>query len=335
MTCTSCGQAFIFDPKSDHRLTDSRMDALIRRTSADGRYVFFESQLLMQYIQLALKLSSGRFVGCFIGTIFMGLSIYGVGALVMSANVDGGAVLFTTLFGMAGLVAFLTSVMMTPGLTMANMFQAHLSRWSSRRPIEGLLTPSTRRLEGAPAKAPERDIFDYGVERVLLVSKPDWVDFFVLGGFHAAHRALVMDVSGYPQYLRKQLERILAEQPHVPIFILHDVGESAQEIERQARALTPLLATKALMDISPRPGDIFAIDQLNKQRKLLTALRVHESLMLLHPQRVHTLVEGAMVHRATTHELLRGQRDDSSVGFIGADGGDVGALDLMVISDFG
>lgn len=334
MTCTSCSTPFTFDPKNDHRLTDSRWAALVARTSAHERYPFFESQLRLNHALLGRKVASERVVGCLFFAIFSFLGSMAWVAVLKDSNDGGGLIMaiISTLIVAASLYSIVTAV---PGKKFALEFDDHLRRWRARHQLDGLIFNASRQLEHKPKQAAERDIYDYGVERVLLVSEPSWVDFFVLGGFHAAQRCLVLCVSGYPSYLVPQLEKIIQRQPDVPVFLLHDVHERPEQVASMARRQLPAIEGKALMNISLQPGDLWQMEKMKPLFKLCQAVNIQESLMLLPPQQVHSLVEGAMAHRATLHELLRGARDESSSGFIGHDGGEVGAFDMMVLSDFG
>lgn len=334
MTCTSCSTPFTFDPKSDHRLTDSRWAALVARTSAHERYPYFESQLRLNHALLGRKVGGERVGGCLFLAIFSFVSVLGWSAVLKNSN-DGGGLLMaivSTLIVAASLYSIVTAV---PGKKFALEFDDHLRRWRARHELDGLLVHYSRQLEHEPKKTAEEDIYDYGVEHVLLVSEPSWVDFFVLGGFHAAQRCLVLCTNGYPSYLTPELEKIIRLQPSVPIFLLHDVNERPEQVALMAKRQLPALEGKALMNISLQPGDLWQMEKMRPLVKLCQAVNIQESLMLLPPQQVHSLVEGAMSHRATLHELLRGARDESSSGFIGHDGGEVGAFDMMVLSDFG
>lgn len=334
MTCTSCSTPFVFDPKSDSRLTDGRWMSLVERTSAHGRYPFFESQLRLNHALLGRKTSSSRFVGGLFLLISVVLGALGWSSALKDSN-DLGGVLIAIISTFVLIISVLFLAMSVPGKSFALSFDKHLRRWRSSHKLEGLIANTIHALEYKPQETVEDDIYDYGVERVLLVNDPSWVDFFVLGGFHAAQRCLVLSVSGYPSYLKPQLERIIKLQPEVPIFLLHDVHDRPAEVERAARALSSVFDGKRLMNISLKPGDILQMNKIKPLVKLLHAADIDESLMVLPPQQVHSMVEAALNHRATLHELLRGERDDSSSGFIGHDGGELGAFDLMVLSDFG
>lgn len=334
MTCTSCATFFIFDPKSDNCLTDSRWAALVARTSAHGRYPYFESQLRVNHAQLGHKVSSVREIGRIFFIAFMVLCAISWGAIMRGAHDDRSLIL--AIISPLGVVVSLYSLIRgVPGKKFALEFDDHLRRWRARHELDGMLPNTTRQLEHEPKKTAEEDIYDYGVECVLLVSEPSWVDFFVLGGFHAAQRCLVLCINGYPSYLTPELEKIIQLQPSVPVFLLHDVHERPDQVASMARRQLPAIEGKALMNISLQPGDLWQMEKMKPLVKLCQAVNIPESLMLLPPQQVHSMVEAAINHRATLHELLRGERDDSSSGFIGHDGGEVGAFDLMVLSDFG
>lgn len=77
-------------------------------------------------------------------------------------------------------------------------------------------------LSNPPSDCKEGDIYDYGVERILIVERDILVDWLVLNDFHAQERTLVLSVSGYPDYLVPIARELIEQNANLPVCLLHD-----------------------------------------------------------------------------------------------------------------
>lgn len=75
-----------------------------------------------------------------------------------------------------------------------------LKRWAQRRHInlpkgtrgEPLKLIDAPQLKKAPKASAEKDLYDYGVEAVIVTDQDIYVDLFVKNGYHTQYKALIM-----------------------------------------------------------------------------------------------------------------------------------------------
>ena len=136
-----------------------------------------------------------------------------------------------------------------------------LRRWESggKKMENWIPKPS---LHEPPPEWSEPDIYDYGVERILVVERDILVDWFVKNGVHAEQRMLVLAESGYPQYLLPVARRLLEEQPNLPVFLLHDATAQGSGMKDRllAGGLLPLEG-RQVTDLGMFPTDFRQLKQ--------------------------------------------------------------------------
>jgi hypothetical protein len=142
-------------------------------------------------------------------------------------------------------------------------FNALVQRWLQKRDLPRLIQAPS--LHQPPPQWQEQDIYDYGVERILVVERDILVDWFVLNNFHAQERTLVIAESGYPSYLKPVAERMLQENPNLPIYLLHDAGADGENMATRI-ARKPLLARHTAVDLGLFPNDVKALKRMNFMR---------------------------------------------------------------------
>jgi hypothetical protein len=117
-----------------------------------------------------------------------------------------------------------------------------------------LIKPS---LHESPPDFPENDLYDYGVERIIIVERPLLVDLLVKNGFHAEQSALVFSRDGYPSYIFQQAKRLLKENVSLPIYLLHDASEAGLGMYEKNR-----LSGHILIDLGIRPEHLAMLSVL-------------------------------------------------------------------------
>lgn len=225
MQC-NCGYQFLFSPQSD-RMTDGRFLALLRQTSRNETYYFTENQLYATYCR---RTAGPPWWAAALGVI-------GCGAFA-AVSAFWFEIAAPAIFGIIGmvisLIVLLYAIFKTPpDPATLNEF---VRRWTkSRGPIEKLI--SQPQLDLPPPEYPESDLFDYGVERVLIVQRDLLVDLLVRNGFHAEQRALILSATGYPRSLLPHAETLLSESPDLPVFLLHDADTREMPLAEPVRRL--------------------------------------------------------------------------------------------------
>ncbi|MCO6042640.1 hypothetical protein NG895_01855 [Aeoliella sp. ICT_H6.2] len=261
MTC-SCGYQFALDPKRD-QISDARFLALVANASSNDTYYFTKNQLATAYCRRELK-------GCGSGAglaVFMAIGGVMVAMALFAAQAGGG-------MGWGILLALGLLVILGSGWRLLfhrpnrKVMEAAIRKWhaAGRRVPRLLLKPS---LHQPPPEWEEPDIYDYGVESILIVERDILVDLFVKNGFHASQRCLVVSETGYPSYIAGRVETLLREQPDLPVYLLHDAtrhgGKMIERVERQLQ-LPP--RDRPFIDLGLFPVDVQRIRRL---RPLLPA----------------------------------------------------------------
>lgn len=255
----SCGYRFIFNPGTDKGMADGKFEAIVKNASRDGTYYFTENQLYAAYCR---KMSTpGCAIGCAVA-ITIGLVVYFV--LQAMDIIDGDNIFNLILLVMAA--AFWIGAGMgwfkkKPPLG-KDEFHKCISRWKlGGHPLDQLITE--KRLTEPPPEWREPDIYDYGVENILIVDQDLLVDLLVLNGFHTQEKALIISQHGYPEYLQPRLDQILTENPETPVYFLHATpeGEGKAYGLRRAQAL---VGGKDVIDLGLFQQDVKRIKSLRR-----------------------------------------------------------------------
>ena len=90
-------------------------------------------------------------------------------------------------------------------------------------------------LHRPPPEFQEGDLYDYGVERIIIVERRILVDLLVKNGFHVDQKALVFSMDGYPTYIAEKAKKLLAESPDLPVYLLHDATEKGMRMYKKIR----------------------------------------------------------------------------------------------------
>ena len=257
MRC-SCGYQFRLDPKIDG-FSDNKMLALIRRASAHDTYYFTKNQLYAQYCRMEYR---SLWIPLILSAVLISLGLY----LCFLADIRdrwvfGGTAVVAGLFALMFAEDRHRSKPSTPTLDNA------LEKWRRNRAdtLERMLTEPT--LHQPPPEWKEPDIYDYGVERILIVEHDLLVDLFVKNGFHAEQRTLVLSQNGYPSYLVGHAKRMLDENPELPVFLLHDATEQGEQMQEQLLARGDLpIAGRHVIDMGLFPQDVAKLRRLRFMR---------------------------------------------------------------------
>ena len=210
MTC-SCGYEFALDPKMDG-IGDRRFVAFINGASSNGAYSFTENQLYTAACrkQLGAPIGYLAFFCTLIAIVTTLMLIYQVVDIVPLAVI-----------GACGLGILLWLYRLYVQSLPRKKFDCWFEKYvDGRGPIELLVEEGT--LASPPESTGGPDIYDYGVERVLIVQRRVLVDLLVANNAHSTNRALIVSSDGYPDYLSPMVEKVLGESPSLPIFLLHD-----------------------------------------------------------------------------------------------------------------
>ncbi len=219
LTCQNCGYKHVFNPKID-RLSDVGVSGLVNKLATQAPY-YTATQVFSAYYQSNTptnRVVLGVFVAIGLGITFW--LAWGNWAIILIALFFAGALLYGQLRPLK--------------LLTYHEFQRKLGSWLERgNTAEGLLqVPS---LVDAPAPADEPDIYDYGVEGIVIVQEDIYVDLLVRNEFHVENKVLVLSQTGYPHYLVEKTNQLLAERSDLPVFFLHDATHEGIAMPERVR----------------------------------------------------------------------------------------------------
>ncbi len=288
LVCNNCRYTFVFDPKVDG-ITDGKFKKLIESVSSNNTYYFTMNQLFSAYCRMPIAKTDTGCAGC--GGCFA--MLLGIGAIVWGGLHAGGAQYRLVGYVVDSIV--IVAALAGPGIFLLTVGAAlliaarrrpkprpsderlngWLGKWEGAgRPISKLLRqPSLDHAPNHPYR--ESDIYDYGVERLLIVQHDLHVDLFVKNGFHAEHRALVVSENGYPRYLVETARKFLSERPDLPVILLHDsTPEGLAMKDRLARSTVYPLAGRPMNDAGLFPQNIHLIKSIEDTRPNATGGQV-------------------------------------------------------------
>jgi len=239
MKCSKCFYPFTFNPKESRSkaLTDGKFETSIRKASQNGTAVFTKNQLYAAYAKIA---TGSGFVPLVIGIFLVITGVFTfffifsqIGLMILAF---GGFFLLTGLFGNAKPIS-------------RSFFLQGVQRWQKAgKPIEGLIDEPS--LQTPPADWAENDIYQYGVERILIVQRDILVDLMVKNNQHSEQRMLVIAESGYPEYLQPRVKQLLDESDDLSVFLLHDATASGKKMKQRVLDLKWLpLRSHRLIDL--------------------------------------------------------------------------------------
>ena len=231
MKC-GCNYHFCFNPKAQGTLglTDGKFLGWVRAASQNDTTYFTRNQLYAVYCR---RLRKSPVTSLVIGGVLLILAagIYFTISPQRPGSDQAAQAGIAFFFGVAGIIIIGFGQYIARQAIPRQDFDFVLGRWLGHgRKLDRLLEQPS--LHEPPPEWNELDIYDYGVERLLIVEHDLLVDLFVKNGVHAEQRMLVISESGYPDYLMEVARRLLDEQPDLPVFLLHDAtahGTAMQE----------------------------------------------------------------------------------------------------------
>ena len=244
MKCDSCGYRFSFSPKDERSkgLTDGRFLAAVRAASQNDTAFFTRNQLYGTYCR---RQKVSKIPGVVVGSLF---AVFG-GFAFAANNIPAAAVTW-----IISAIIFLATLLSRPTILPRDRFMRLIERWmNDGKKLDKLIV--SPRLKSPPPQSPESDLYDYGVQRLLIVQRDELVDLFVLNNLHAEQAMLVLSINGYPNYLLGHAKRVLEEQPDLPVHLLHDADTAGQKMQSQLPKLGLPLAGRKVIDLGFTAGD--------------------------------------------------------------------------------
>ena len=269
MKC-GCNYHFCFNPKAQGTLglTDGKFLACVRAASQNDTTYFTRNQLYAVYCR---RLRKSPVTSLVIGGVLLMVAA-GTYFIARHDNPEVRGVDYV--LGVAGIIVIGFGQYIARQGIPRQYFDFVLGRWLGHgRKLDRLLEQPS--LHEPPPEWNELDIYDYGVERLLIVEHDLLVDLFVKNGVHAEQRMLVISESGYPDYLMEVARRLLDEQPDLPVFLLHDATAHGTAMQERLLSSGMLpVESHPLVDLGMHPLDFQKLkrtkqfDRANSNRDL-------------------------------------------------------------------
>lgn len=269
MTCNKCGRKYVLDPKADG-LSDGKFLAAVKRASQSDTLFYTENQLYE-----ALVRPKKRLFGCQVPAA--GLLVFLVLGLLSGFFLPQ-ALIVVFFLGFFYFIAFLITLVQPPATR--DTFHDALRKWKSRAGMPSKLIQEPR-LRNPPEGWTEQDIYDYGCERLLIVEHDLLVDLFVLNNFHSTERCLVVSIRGYPPYLVPLANRILQEQPELPVYLLHDSTFAGEQMANQLTRSPYHVTDHPVIDLGLNRDDVMKLKRLTPVGAKKLDYRVPVDLMAM------------------------------------------------------
>jgi len=218
MTCSKCRYKFALDPKKEGFTDNQFVRALRQASQQDQQYFTFHQFFAALYQQAKL---TQWWIANLAGAVLVGGLSYAIFENIALS-------LFLALASV-GIAIFKRGGNLSTAPDPVKI-QVLFDRWLRHRgePLEKYLR--TPRLLAAPTATSEPDIYDYGVEGILLLDQDIYVDLLVLNDLHSEFRLLILSQGGYPAYLFDKANELLASRSDLPVYLLHDGATVAKNI---------------------------------------------------------------------------------------------------------
>lgn len=290
LTCLNCGYEFAINPKGKGNLNDYKMKLRVEQLSETGAVHFTPRQLYALYRS---KFKKGD-----------ALPMLVFGAIIVTAFAAFGNPEAAIIIGLGITVAILFEVFKQPWLSETS-FLATFKRWHTQSSVANGIEKVVLKteLQKLPESNQEQDIYDYGVEAIIVTDEDIYVDLFVKNNYHTQYKALIVSKNLYPQYLKPRLEKLLIEKPDLPLYFIHDATLEGLQTMEQFRSIEAL-ATEGhpCIDLGLTPAHF---SQLKFLKKLRSGIHnYHAPLDYLQHKHFVAIFNKYIVERAEQQALL-------------------------------
>jgi len=272
MTCLKCRYIYILDPKdgATGQLSDGKFIQIVKTASKNGsRYFTFDSLHLEYDRAKQQQKNQGLLFAMLFGLFF---------SSVLAMVFPPGLVLSVPIFAL-GFVSWVRRG--TAPLEKPDGLQKALQTWKIKSASQSKPVPihlakliDEPNLHTPPPDYREGDLYDYGVERIVLTDDPLLVDLMVRNGFHKEKHALIVAMDGYPAHLVPVAHRLAKENPSLPVFLIHSPTTAPQTMQERATVSGILPAHPIqLIDLGFSPEEVRSHPKLKRFHRNPSAFR--------------------------------------------------------------
>lgn len=255
--CKGCGHPFAFEPKTDaFQMNDLLFARAIKDVSADGTLAFTPRQL---GYEINRRLLARKTLSC------------GTGVLAMML---GGGLLYEMIRWRYAAPAFMVSGLAMaattgkkaktgrkaaryPKMPISKFESDYLPQWiKTHDKIPKLLPSPVPRSEGGKqGKAP--DVTAYSFDRALVVDHAETAAMLVANNFHFENNCAILSLDGYPFGTADTIKTMLARNPALKVFALHNASVPGCQMGRTLRGPEWFPDTSVrLIDLGLRPQHV-------------------------------------------------------------------------------
>ncbi len=210
-------------------MTDNKFLSIIKKASADDRYYFTFFQLYSAWCKTKGKINLSNLFGIAFKYILIGSFAFAF--ISIKCTLPKNSFLFFLI--LLPMIALMHGIVHYHRPNQKDL-RTLIRKWfNSKGPIKKMLVEPS--MHESPPKFQEGDLYDYGVERIIIVERPILVDLLVKNDFHADQKALVFSMDGYPTYIAEKAKKLLTESPDLPVYLLHDATEKGMKMHKKIK----------------------------------------------------------------------------------------------------
>jgi DNA-directed RNA polymerase subunit RPC12/RpoP len=247
--CDRCGGRFAFEPKRGDPFTDQAFKSALETVSGQARLRWGVEHLYWELARRRLKKARQESLGC---SCLAGVAA--AGSVFLSFASDFGFA------WVAGLSLFLVAIGLWQrgkrGGAARNLplerFNRLWERWCAAhgRPDTAILR------ERRKPRTPERDVYDYSFDRVVVCDRARSVDLLIANNFHFENNCAVLSIGGYPEAVFDPVRAMLKRNPHIEVFALHDATPFGCRVAHRLTHDPEWFPGRRVLDVGLRPRHV-------------------------------------------------------------------------------
>ncbi|MCP4520348.1 MAG: hypothetical protein GY827_01410 [Cytophagales bacterium] len=217
--CSNCGHNFTFDPSNG--ISDFLFKKVITKTSKENTIYFTKRNLFSTYKGILINKGKSRQK---IYLIFFIISF-----IILICNVFPFVfILISTIICLGKLIQY---TFFNKGVSYKQFYEC-IRTWPKNNPqdLKLMINDKVRLNTISQSQAPEKDVYNYGLEGIVLVDEEQYVDWLIMNNFHFTNRVAIISTSGYPQNLVSIVQDLVKENNRLPIYFLHNGNISVNEM---------------------------------------------------------------------------------------------------------
>ncbi|MCP4520347.1 MAG: hypothetical protein GY827_01405 [Cytophagales bacterium] len=254
-SCSRCEHKFTI--VSDENINDYLFHKASMKASKDLSFFFTKRNLYLAYLQdFEKKITRKQWIYGGIAGLFL------IGLL-------GSYYIFAIAIIVFCLIKFSQYTFFNKPISFEKLM-SYIPDWQKNNrlsTLDNLVDEDKLQLSKVPKHTSENDVFEYGVEGIVLVDQNYYVDWLVLNNFHFTNRVVVLSVNQYPKYLAPQVQKLLDSSENLPIYFLHDGINDKDKMLAKAKEFLSFKKQEILIDLGLFPQHFHEQQILRKRRK--------------------------------------------------------------------